>query len=384
MTTISMSGTAETAPMIPHYAPDQRSYASRSLPVRIADLLRSLLSTNRGRAILLAYLTFAFVVLKYNPLADRSRDPYADERYATYATPFCGPNGVCGEKADEPSPRTKYSARSAEQMDLWTRAVEEESQRAITYNLHLEALKAGGSSGGGQVRPLILLGDSITESYLGSSYGQAQDRFADVPSVLQTEYAGFEPLVLGISGDQTQHLLWRLMNGGILPEYASDPNAVFVVLIGTNNIGSGEEPGAVNQALRTMAQYLLEEVKGRIIFVELLTRGDVFRTKDICPPRCDGDGKPLASFMPSINEVNTAMRENMSRLTRKYRGRISTVNCNGVFAPDEAAVARGEEVNTTLMPDSLHPNADGHHLLAQCVKKCIEKEDGVCAPVVAQ
>ena len=379
MTTISMSGPAETAPIMPHYAPDQRSYGPRSLPVRIADILRSLLSTNRGRAILLAYLTFAFVVLKYNPLADHSRDPYADERYATYATPFCGPHGICGEKADEPSPRTKYSARSAEQMDLWTKAVEE-SQRAITYNLHLEALRAGG----GTVRPLILLGDSITESYLGSSYGQPQDRFSDVPSVLNTEYVRFEPLVLGISGDQTQHLLWRLMNGGILPEYASDPNAVYVVLIGTNNIGSGEEPGAVNQALRTIAQYLLEEVKGRIIFVELLTRGDVFRTKDICPPRCDESGKPLPSFMPSINEVNTAMRENMSRLTRKYRGRISTVNCNGVFAPDEAVVARGEEVNTALMPNSLHPNADGHHLLAQCVMKCMEKEDGICAPVVVQ
>ena len=375
-----MSGPAESAPMMPHYAPDQRPYGSRSLPVRIADILRSLLSTNRGRAILLAYLTFAFVVLKYNPLADHARDPYADERYATYATPFCGPNGICGEKADEPSPRTKYSARSAEQMDLWTKAVEEESQRAITYNLHLEALRAGG----GTARPLILLGDSITESYLGSSYGQPQDRFADVPSVLNTEYANFEPLVLGISGDQTQHLLWRLMNGGILPEYASDPNAVYVVLIGTNNIGSGEEPGAVNQALRTIAQYLLEEVKGRIIFVELLTRGDVFRTKDICPPRCDKNGKPMPSFMPSINEVNTAMRENMSRLTRKYRGRISTVNCNGVFVPDKASVAKGEEANMALMPDSLHPNADGHHLLAQCVMKCIDKEDGICAPVVAK
>lgn len=219
---------------------------------------------------------------------------------------------------------------------------------------------------------------------LGTSYGEPQDKFADVPSVLTTDYAAFEPLVLGVSGDQTQHLLWRLMNGGILPEYASDPSAVFVVLIGTNNIGSGMEPGEANQALRSIGQYLLEEVKGRIIFVELLPRGDVFRTKDICPPRCDETGKPLPSFMPSINEVNAAMRDNMSRLTRKYRGRISTVNCNHVFVPDEAALARGEEVNTALMPDSLHPNAAGHHMLAQCVLKCVEKEDGICAPVVAQ
>ena len=226
--------------------------------------------------------------------------------------------------------------------------------------------------------------DSLYYTDLGTSYGEPQDKFSDVPSILTTDYAAFEPLVLGVSGDQTQHLLWRLMNGGILPEYASDPSAVFVVLIGTNNIGSGMEPGETNQALRTIGQYLLEEVKGRKIFVELLPRGDNFRTKDICPPRCDEAGKPLPSFLPSINEVNAAMRENMSRLKRKYRGRISTVNCNHVFVPDEAELARGEEVNTALMPDSLHPNAAGHHLLAQCVLKCVEKEDGICAPVVAQ
>lgn len=159
MTTISMSGPAESAPMMPH------NYSSaidrRSLPIRIRDIIHSLLSTNRGRVILAAYCAFAFVVLKYNPLALQSqRNPYADERYATFATPFCGPDGICGEKADEPSPRTKYSARSAEQMELWNKAVDDESQRAITYNLHREAVRAGG----GTARPLILLGDSIFES----------------------------------------------------------------------------------------------------------------------------------------------------------------------------------------------------------------------------
>ena len=39
---------------------------------------------------------------------------------------------------------------------------------------------------------------------LGTSYGEPQDKFADVPSVLTTDYAAFEPLVLGVSGDQTQ------------------------------------------------------------------------------------------------------------------------------------------------------------------------------------
>jgi len=158
MTTISMSGPAESAPFMGHNYP---SADHRSLPIRIRDIIHSLLSTNRGWVILAAYCAFAFVVLKFNPLALKSqRSPYEDERYASFSTPFCGSDGICGEKADEPSPRTKYSARSAEQLGMWNKVVEDESQRAITYNLHREAVRAGG----GTARPLILLGDSIFES----------------------------------------------------------------------------------------------------------------------------------------------------------------------------------------------------------------------------
>lgn len=218
---------------------------------------------------------------------------------------------------------------------------------------------------------------------LGSSYGEQKDRFHDVPAVLEQVYSGFEPLVLATSGDQTQHLLWRLVNGGILPEYASNTDAVFVVFVGTNNIGSGHLPGEVNHALRAIAQYLLEEVKGRIVFVELLLRGDSYRTKDICPPRCNENNEPMFSFNPSINEVNTAMREGMARLTKKYNGRNSTVNCNSVFLPDDEGQTRGDEVNTNLMPDALHPiNAEGHQALAQRILQCIDRPDVTCAPVI--
>ena len=60
------------------------------------------------------------------------------------------------------------------------------------------------------------------------------------------------------------------------------------------------------------------------------------------------------------------MRDNIALLTHKYRGRMR------------------KEINTALMPDSLHPNASGHHLLAKCAITCVEKEDGMCALVVAQ
>ena len=147
-------------------------------------------------------------------------------------------------------------------------------------------------------RPFILLGDSITESWVGTSYGTPSTRAAGVPKVLQElvqesqqqqqqqQKLPLDPLILGISGDQTQHLLWRLQNGHLHPEYAEDPDALFVVLIGTNNLGAGELPGPTADGIIAVLQYLLDHTQGNIIYLEVLPRGDDHRLPALCPPRC--------------------------------------------------------------------------------------------------
>ena len=81
--------------------------------------------------------------------------------------------------------------------------------------LHEKLVKSAATwrppAGGG----LALLGDSITESWRGTEFGRRVPRAHGVPRVLR-ETLGTrwpEPLVLGIAGDQTQHLLWRIENG---------------------------------------------------------------------------------------------------------------------------------------------------------------------------
>lgn len=71
---------------------------------------------------------------------------------------------------------------------------------------------------------VLLLGDSITDAWRG---GQAKPTWDKIFVPLKT--ANF-----GISGDQTQHVLWRIQNGeleGIQPKVA-------MLMIGTNNMGS--------------------------------------------------------------------------------------------------------------------------------------------------
>lgn len=82
---------------------------------------------------------------------------------------------------------------------------------------------------------LVLLGDSITEAWRGTSKGEPDSKNKRGPELLKRELGEFDPLALAISGDQTQHLLWRLENGGF--PTATPPEYV-AVMIGTNDIGA--------------------------------------------------------------------------------------------------------------------------------------------------
>ena len=94
--------------------------------------------------------------------------------------------------------------------------------------------------------PVVFFGDSIFESFLGTSYGSPKARAYGVPAVFREYFpankgdkgdkgGGGAPLVLAIAGDQTQHLLWRMLHGelpdGLVP-------SVVVLLIGTNNLSA--------------------------------------------------------------------------------------------------------------------------------------------------
>jgi lysophospholipase L1-like esterase len=69
---------------------------------------------------------------------------------------------------------------------------------------------------------IVFLGDSITDAWrMSPSYKE--------------HFSGLAPLNLGISGEYTQNLLWRIENGaldGVSPK-------VVVVMIGVNNLGGG-------------------------------------------------------------------------------------------------------------------------------------------------
>ena len=271
-----------------------------------------------------------------------------------YSIPFCAADGWCGEESNKPTPRTVYSARSQKQfeefMEFHNKLVNKASDFVISQS---------------KKSPLVLLGDSITEAWVGTSYDGTDERFKGVPEILDTfaTELGLNPLVLGLAGDQVQHLWWRCLNGELPVALLEDiPNVTYVILIGTNNLGSGMLPEPTSQGLLEFTEWLLkasEKARGsRVLLLELLPRGDNQRLKPLCPPRCH-DGKPFHSFTYAVDKVNAKIKEAKTKLeeTAGNKQRFATAKCDIPFLLKETDHENVPIINEALMPDKLHPNA---------------------------
>lgn len=105
---------------------------------------------------------------------------------------------------------------------------------------------------------VLFLGDSITERF--------------DPEVWRTHMAPRGVLNAGVSGDRTEHLLWRLEHGNL----AGPPPAGLIVLIGTNDLtngGSGRPPEVAAEGVRANLLYLRQHLpEARILLLGLYPR----------------------------------------------------------------------------------------------------------------
>ena len=176
---------------------------------------------------------------------------------------------------------------------------------------------------------VVFLGDSITESFRGTSIGAASERAEGIPGVFSSVMGGRSAWVSGISGDQTQHLMYRMREGSTLPQ-----DSVYVVNIGTNNLGAGMTVEDTFQGIKA----LVNSLKDRMVLVSgLLPRGDCV-------------DKGCFGTMDKIAAVN-------QRLKDEYGGKF--VECGYVFVKNSALTEAEWVVESKIMPDLLHPGAEG-------------------------
>jgi arylsulfatase A-like enzyme/lysophospholipase L1-like esterase len=120
---------------------------------------------------------------------------------------------------------------------------------------------------------LVLIGDSITQGWagpgrqVGGAGAAARERHLDALGPV---------LNAGISGDRTQHVLWRLRHGML---DGCEPGAV-VLMIGTNNLPD-DEP----EAIAAGVELILAELRGRVPGARVVLVS--------CPPRGARADDPL-------------------------------------------------------------------------------------------
>lgn len=178
----------------------------------------------------------------------------------------------------------------------------------------------------------LFLGDSITEGW------------SQAPHIWEHYFGGYQPANFGISGDRTQHVIWRIENGeldGISPK-------VVVLMIGTNN--SGDHPGAqIAAADRKIVELIRAKLPAaKILLLAIFPRG----------PRKDSRGivEDHAARIKAIAEAN-------AEIAKLDDGKmIRFLDINARFLGNDGTIPN------IIMPDQLHPNAAGYQLWADAIR----------------
>jgi lysophospholipase L1-like esterase len=198
---------------------------------------------------------------------------------------------------------------------------------------------------------LVFLGDSITQNY--EKQGPPPNEvFAPI---WQQFFAPHGALNLGYSGDQTQHVLWRLQHSeidGLAPEN-------IVLLIGTNNTADTLVPQTAEQvAAGVMA--IVDDVQVKLPKAKILVLG-------ILPSGIS------AAKSAADQTINTALRSQYSASTT-----VTFLDLSALFMKNgalDAALFYDPKLSPARPP--LHPNTQGQRMMAIAVARALY---GLSAP----
>ena len=218
-------------------------------------------------------------------------------------------------KDDKPNPAAKNLNRDVARHKLFLSRIEE-------------------SKGKGDV---IFLGDSITHGWEGQK-------------AWKQHFGEFGPVNLGIGGDQTGHVLWRITEG---KELAQLEPKVAVIMIGTNNGHSAEQVAGGIKAI-------VEELKKQKPHLKILVLG-VFPRGN----RGDADKEtktiPAAKLNKKIPAINAIIAKLDDGKTVFYK------DIGKDFLTAEGGLW------DYIMPDYLHLSRKGYAIWGKAIKEDIEK-----------
>jgi lysophospholipase L1-like esterase len=177
---------------------------------------------------------------------------------------------------------------------------------------------------------LVFIGDSITQGWEGGGR-----------KVWQKYYGKRNAVNLGIGGDRTQHVIWRLENGnleGISPKLA-------VIMIGTNNAGSNT-PREIAEGTAAIVKLVRQKCpKTKILLLATFPRG-----KD------SNDKRRI------VNQASNALTAKLA--DGKH---VFFLDINKKFLEEDGTLTR------RIMPDLLHPGQEGYRIWAAAIEPEVKK-----------
>jgi len=179
---------------------------------------------------------------------------------------------------------------------------------------------------------LIFIGDSITHFWDGRVAGPLWEKY----------YGRRNAVNLGIGGDQTSQVLWRLENGnidGISPKLA-------VILIGTNNTGTGQNPKQVAAGITA----IVEKVRAKLPKTKILLIG-IF-------PRGPDANNPLRKTNAAVNAIIAKLADEKT---------VFYLDIGPNFLSADGTLSKD------ISYDSLHLSAKGYEIWAESIEPTVKK-----------
>ena len=177
---------------------------------------------------------------------------------------------------------------------------------------------------------LIFIGDSITHGWEGGGH-----------EVWQQFYGQRNAVNLGIGGDQTGHVLWRLDHGnidGISPKLA-------VIMIGTNNSGR-DKPKQIAAGVKAIVERLQTKLpETKILLLAIFPRG--------------------ADDNDHLRQVNTKTNQIIAKLADGKK--VCYLDIGPKFLKADGTLGKD------IMPDLLHPNPKGYEIWAEAIEPAVAK-----------
>ncbi len=186
---------------------------------------------------------------------------------------------------------------------------------------------------------LVFVGDSITHAF-GGDPDTGDDFHNRGKDTWDYFYGAYKPLNLGISGDRTQHVLWRLEHG----EMGKCKPKAAVVMIGTNNVHSNT-PAEIAEGVEAVCS----KVQALSPSTKILLLG-IF-------PR----DKPTDESRKSLVEIN----KELASWAPKHH--VQFLDIGRAFTDDQGVIS------TEVMPDLLHPFAFGYRKWAIAMEPALAR-----------